>query len=204
MMDYNGAFLMHSLDTIQIKPVRVWLPAIALAVVAPWLFAGEAEAQMGLAVEGRAGVTFPQGDLSDAGAEAGLSLGAELQVNFQRNMTAYLGFHRHAFNCDNGCGDMGNNPESTGIGAGLKYVVHNPGDVLAWVRGGIVANTFGTDAGTGDREIGFELGVGADLPVAHRLYLVPNLGFVSHSTGRGFPDKATFFTLGLGVHYHLR
>ena len=181
---------------------RVRLPAVALMIAAFWLFAGEAHAQMGLAAEGRVGVTLPQGDLSDAGAEAGLSFGAELQANFHRNLTAYLGLHRHSFNCDNGCGDLGDSPRSTGIGAGVKYIFHRPGDVLAWGRGGIVANTFGTDAGSGDREIGFELGVGADLPVAHRLYLVPNLGFISHDTGSG--SDAQFFTLGLGVHYHLR
>jgi hypothetical protein len=182
-------------------PSRVRLPVVALAMASLWLFAGEAQAQMGLAVEGGVGVTFPQGDLSDAGAEAGLSFGAELQVNFHPRMTAYLGLQRHSFNCDNDC-TLGDSPRSTGIGAGVKYIFHNPGDVLAWGRGGIVANTFGNDAGTGDREIGFELGVGADVPVAERLYLVPKIGFVSHDVGSGF--QARFFTLGLGLHYHLR
>jgi hypothetical protein len=182
-------------------PSGVCLPAVALAMASLWLFSGEAQAQMGLGAEGRVGVTFPQGDLSDAGAEAGLSFGAELQVNFHPRMTAYLGLQRHSFNCENGC-TLGDNPRSTGIGAGVKYIFHNPGDVLAWGRGGIVANTLGNDSGSGDREIGFELGVGADVPVANRLYLVPNIGFVSHDAGSAF--QARFFTLGLGVHYHLR
>jgi hypothetical protein len=191
----------RQMKTAPTKLQKVWLPPIALAIAALWLLAGEAHAQVGLAGEGRVGVTFPQGDLSDAGAEAGLSLGAELQANFHPKLTAYVGFQRHTFNCDNGC-TLGDTPRSTGIGAGVKYIFHNPGDVLAWGRGGIVANTFGNDAETGDREIGFELGVGADLPVAHRLYLVPNIGFVSHDVGNG--SKANFFTLGVGVHYHLR
>ncbi len=180
---------------------RVWLPAIALAIASFWLLPGEAMAQMGLAAEGRVGVTMPQGDLSDAGAEAGLSFGAELQATFRPNLTAYVGLHRYTFNCENGCA-LGDNPRSTGVGAGLKYIVHSPGDAFAWGRGGIVANTFGTDEGSGDREIGFELGVGVDFPVAERLYLVPNIGFISHNVGNGF--DARFFTLGLGVHYHLR
>ncbi|MEX1259174.1 MAG: hypothetical protein WEG36_16380 [Gemmatimonadota bacterium] len=177
------------------------LPAVALAIAALMLFVGEAHAQVGLAVEGRAGVTFPTGDLSDAGAEAGLLLGAELQINFHPNLTAYVGFQRYTFGCDNDC-SLGNDPVSMGIAAGLKYIFHNPGDVLVWGRGGIVANTFDNDAGSGDREIGFELGVGADLPVATRLYLVPQIGFVSHAAGSNF--QASFFTLGVGVHYHLR
>jgi hypothetical protein len=179
-----------------------WLPAsLLLALSALWIFAAEAQAQVGLGVEGRAGVTFPQGDLSDAGAEAGLSFGAELQANFQRNLTAYVGFHRHAFNCEDAC-TLGNDPRSTGIGAGLKYIFHAPGDALAWARGGIVANTFESDTRSSDREIGFELGVGADMPIAPRLYLVPNIGFISHGAGGGL--KANFFTLGIGAHYHLR
>lgn len=172
-----------------------------LAAGALWLFAGEAHAQVGLAVEGRAGVTFPQGDLSDADAGAGLSIGAELQANFHRNLTAYVGLHRHAFSCDSGC-ELGDSPRSTGLGAGLKYIFHSPGDALVWGRGGLVANTFGNDAVTGDREIGFEVGFGTDFPIAERLYLVPNVGFISHDAGGNF--KANFFTLGLGLHYHIR
>ena len=187
------------------RPRGAWLPAIALAAASFFLVTGEAQAQMGLGAEGRVGVTFPQGDLSDGGAEAGLSFGAELQANFHPRMTAYVGLQRHSFNCENGC-TLGDNPRSQGIGAGLKYIVHSPGDVLGWVRGGVVAHTYSTDDRTGDREIGFELGVGADLPVAERLYLVPNIGFVSHNAGSGFGSfsKANFFTLGVGVHYHLR
>lgn len=185
------------------RSIRVWPTAIALAAASLWLFGGEAQAQMGLGAEGRVGVTLPQGDLSDAGAEAGLSFGAELHANFHPRMTAYVGLQRHSFNCENGC-DLGDNPRSTGIGAGVKYIVHNPGDVLAWGRGGIVAHTFGDDSGSGDREIGFELGVGADLPVAERLYLVPNIGFVSHSAGNVLSSRINFFTLGVGAHYHLR
>jgi hypothetical protein len=187
------------------RPSGISLSAIALAAASLWLFPGEAQAQMGLGAEGRVGVTFPQGDLSDRGAEAGLSFGAELQANFHPRMTAYLGLQRHSFNCDNDC-TLGDNPRSQGIGAGLKYIIHNPGDVLAWARGGVVAHTYSNDERTGDREIGFELGVGADLPVAERLYLVPNIGFVSHNAGSGFGalSKANFFTLGVGVHYHLR
>ncbi|TVP76229.1 MAG: porin family protein [Gemmatimonadales bacterium] len=180
------------------------VPILVLALGVMGSPPAEAEAQLGIAVEGRAGVTFPQGDLLDAGAESGFHTGGEVQVNLNSKLTAYLGVNRYAFNCDNGCGALGDNPRSTGLGAGLKYIIYNPGDVLAWGRGGIVANTFGSDSGSGDREIGFELGVGADLPVADRLYIVPNIGFVQHDSGRSALDRASFFTLGLGVHYHVR
>jgi opacity protein-like surface antigen len=174
---------------------------LGLAALSSLTMAGEASAQVGLGVEGRAGVTFPQGDLSDAGAEAGLSLGAEVQANVHRNVAIYVGFHRHAFSCDDDC-TLGENPRSTGLAGGLKYIFHSPGDVLAWARVGAVANTFGNDDSTGDREVGFEVGAGFDLPVASRISLVPSIGFIVHDAGTNF--RANFFTLGLGVQYHLR
>lgn len=188
--------------TFRSDPIIRWFAAtLFLALSVLWILAAEVHGQIGLGVEGRAGVTFPQGDLSDAGAEAGLSYGAELQANVQRNLAAYVGFHRHAFNCEDEC-TLGNDPRSTGIAAGLKYILHAPGDALAWARGGLVANTFDSDTRSSDREFGFELGVGADLPIAARLSLVPNIGFISHTAGSGL--KANFFTLGIGAHYSLR
>jgi hypothetical protein len=179
-----------------------WRTFMLLAAGALWLLAPQhTQAQLGIAVEGRGGVTFPIGDLQDAGAESGLSLGAELQVNFSPNLTAYVGIHRNSFNCEDDC-SLGPSPRSTGLGAGLKYILHNPGDILVWARGGVVADKFETDNGSGDREIGFELGVGGDMPIGSRLYLVPNIGFTSYGLGDDF--TASFFTLGIGVHFHIR
>lgn len=163
-------------------------------------FPSETEAQVSFAVEGRAGVTFPQGDLSDAGVESGLALGAELQATFRPNLTAYLGLQRHAFNCDGVC-PLGSSPTSTGIGAGLKYIFHSPGDAHLWGRGGLIGHVLDTDDGSSDREVGFEVGFGADMPIAPRLSLVPNIGYLTHDVGSGF--TASFLTLGVGLHYHI-
>lgn len=157
------------------------------------------EAQMGIGVEGRTGVTFPQGDLADFGGEAGLSLGAELHLNFNR-ITVYGGYHRHAFSCDDGC-NMGSNPRSEGLNAGLKISVHNPGDTNLWARGGIVSNKTETDAGANNRELGYEVGLGADVPIANRISLVPFAGYISHKASETF--KPQFFTLGLGLNLHI-
>jgi hypothetical protein len=114
-------------------------------------------------------------------------------------LTAYLGIHRHGFSCGDGC--TADDQRSAGPALGLKYIFHSPGDVFVWGRGGIVANKLSSDEGSSDREIGFEVGVGADMPIADRIYLVPNLGFISHDRGGG--GTATFFTLGVGLHYHI-
>lgn len=147
------------------------------------------------------GVTLPQGDLSDAGAESGIGLGAELQASFSPSLTAYLGVHRYAFSCESGCA-LGDSPKSTGVGAGFKYIFHNPGDATVRGRAGIVANTLSAEDVPDDWGIGFEVGLGADMPIGTRLYVVPNVGYVSHDAGDGF--TAGFFTLGVGLHYHVR
>lgn len=173
------------------------VPVTAALLLA--LTAERAEAQVNFAVEGRASVTAPMGDLSDAGAETGIGLGAEVFINFHPKMSVYAGVQQYSFGCEDAC-SLGNNPKSMGLAAGLKYFIHNPGDVLVWGRGGIVANTLENDQSSGDREIGFELGFGADMPIATQLYLVPHLGYVSHKAGGDF--NASFALLGVGVHYH--
>jgi hypothetical protein len=161
--------------------------------------AADLEAQRSIAGEGRVGVTFPTGDLSDAGAEAGLGIGAELMMTFRPNLTAYIGLQRHGFSCDSDC-DVGNSPRSTGFGGGLKFVFPSPQDALFWARGGLIAHALSTDDVSGDRNLGFELGTGFDMPIAPRLYLTPHVGLISHDAGGGF--TAQYFTFGLGGHYH--
>jgi hypothetical protein len=177
-----------------------WTRTLVLTASVLGLGAVDARAQMSFAAEGRAAVTLPTGDLSDAGASSGIGLGAELQVNFTRTLTGYVGFNRFAFGCEEDC-SLGDDPTSIGFGAGLKYIVYNPGDVFVWARGGVAANKLESDSVSNDRGIGFEVGVGADMPIGTRLYLVPNLGYVSHEAGDDF--TASFFTLGIGVHYHI-
>ncbi|MEX2527306.1 MAG: outer membrane beta-barrel protein [Gemmatimonadota bacterium] len=173
---------------------------LTLAAGMFFLSSAALEAQIGLAVEGRTGVTFPQGDLSDFGGEAGLSLGAEVQVNLHQHFTVYGGFYRHGFSCETAC-TMGSDPRSVGLNGGLKVNLHNPGDVNLWARGGVVSNKMETDAGANNRELGYELGLGADVPIASRIALVPHVGYISHKASESF--RPQFFTLGLGIHFHI-
>lgn len=190
----------ETMKKIRPAPGRLPSPSLLLALGALCAFAGDADAQVSFAAEGRAGVTFPRGDLSEGGADAGTTLGAEVLATFRPNLTAYVGFQRHAFECDDGC-TFDDNPKSTGVGVGLKYIVHDPGDVLVWGRAGIDANTLSIGGTSSDREIGIELGAGADLRIVPRLHVVPRFGFISHGAGNGL--TASFFTVGLGAHYHI-
>jgi len=157
------------------------------------------QAQMHVSGEGRAGVTFPVGDLSDAGAEAGLALGAELMLTFRRNMTAYVGLQRHGFSCDSDC-DLGGSLASTGLGAGLKYIFPSPPDALIWGRAGLLAHQLSGDDFSGSRNLGFEVSGGVDMPVRDRLSFVPHIGVLTHDAGGNL--RATWVNFGVGLHYH--
>jgi len=177
------------------SPLALLGVTLALLCALPTL----ASAQVQVAGEGRIGVTFPTGDLSGDGAETGVALGAELMVNFQKNLTAYVSLNRHGFSCDRDC-DAGRNPRSTGLGTGLTFILPGPPDAHGWVRGGLLAHQLSTDDGSGPRNLGFELGTGIDRPVAPRLHLVPHLGVLSHDAGGG--TTVTYLNFGLGIHYH--
>lgn len=181
--------------------MRIKIGLAALLLVASLaLPSGAAHAQMSYALEGRLGVTFPAGDLSDADAEAGLAAGVEFMLNFHPRATAYVGLNRHAFSCDDDC-DLGSGLRSSGVAGGLKFILHNPGDALWWARGGLIGHKLSSDDGSSDRKLGFEVGSGIDMPITHRFYIVPHLSVLSHSTETDF--TATYFVFGVGGHFHL-
>ncbi|TVP54091.1 MAG: hypothetical protein EA351_13880 [Gemmatimonadales bacterium] len=179
--------------------IRFALLSMLLVTFALLLPADGLSAQVSFSGEGRVGVTFPTGDLSNAGAEAGLGFGAELMATFRPNLTAYVGLNRHGFSCGSDC-DLDGGLRSSGIAGGLKFIFPSPPDALLWGRAGIVAHALSTDDTSGDRNLGFEVGAGMDMPIAPRLHMTPHLGFITHDAGSGF--TASYFNFGIGAHYH--
>lgn len=179
------------------RPSRMIATILVLGTIALWH--QPSEAQVSFAGEGRVGVTFPSGDLSEAGAQAGLGIGAELMMTFRPNLTAYVGINRHGFSCDSDC-NLGSGVRSSGLAGGLKFVFPSPPDAHIWGRAGVVAHTLSSDDFSGDRNLGFEVGAGIDMPIAPRLYLTPHLGFITHEAGTD--TSASYFTFGAGAHYH--
>lgn len=156
-----------------------------------------------LSVEGRLGVTFPVGDLADAGGESGLAFTADALYNFHPNWSVYAGWGFHDFNCD-GCPD---DLASNGPHLGAKYIVDMRGDALPWARAGLLlgeASAFqdGTDV-TSDRTVGLELATGIDYRIGDRISLTPTLWFNYYSAELPVQDlDMSYFLLDLGVHYH--
>lgn len=180
--------------------------AAALCGTTLMMGAAEAAAQASrFSVEGRLGMTFPTGDLSDVGAESGLALGADLMYTFTPSLTAYAGLSRDAFSCDEdeeeGCED---DLTSSGFQAGLKFLLTREGRALPWLRAGILGHSLDTNGSDSDMGIGFEAGAGADLDVSPRWAIVPALHIRSYSPDFDGDDdiSATWLALTLAAHLH--
>ncbi|MEX2532238.1 MAG: outer membrane beta-barrel protein [Gemmatimonadota bacterium] len=182
-------------------PGRHFHLAAALALILALALPRAGEAQASFGVEGRAGVTFPVGDLSDAGYEGGTSVGLEGFYNLRPSLAIYASVARHTFTCDGEC-EMGDDPRSSGLGAGLKLTIPSPADALLWVRGGLVGYQYSGSAGSGDRNAGFEAGLGIDMLLTESAYLSPHLGYIAHEA-LGNLD-ASFLTFGVGAQYRFR
>lgn len=158
-------------------------------------------AQLGLSAEARVGATVPVGDFTDANQETGLGIGAELGLHFNPTFSGYLSFSRHAFGCEDSCA-LGDEPRSTGVGAGVRVAFPSPADALLWTRAGVTGRRWSGGPVEGDTEWGFELGAGIDLLVARDIFVVPHVAYVSHDAPQGF--RASYLSLGAGLHYRFR
>lgn len=178
--------------------------AACLALVGLLGAPATAEAQEGpLSVEGRVGVTFPTGDLADAGGEAGLSFAGDLLYNFTPRWSAYAGWKSDNFNCDGCAGDF----SSSGPHAGVKLVFPREGDALPWLSGGLLlAEAEAVQGGAivkSSRSPALELGIGIDLALQERLALTPAVRYNFYSADLPVSDLTfSYFVLDLGLHYH--
>ena len=175
--------------------------ATALAAV---FAAGSASAQTleRFSLEGRLGITFPSGDLSDAGYGSGFALGLDGIYNFTPALSAYAGLSRHNFSCDEdeACED---GAVAGGFQGGLKLLLRREGNVLPWARGGLIGQTLDPNGETSDLGLGFEVGAGADIGITPRFSVVPALQYRSFSADFGESDvTAGWFALTLGGHLH--
>jgi hypothetical protein len=188
---------------------------VILTVALSVLALGQAEvasAQLGVSLEGRIAATTPVGDLSRAGVEGGLGLGAEALLSVQNNLSAYVSVSQHRFACPRSQCMFNGDLRSTGFGVGLKYILPSTRSALVWGRAGLISHHLSTPTASGPRDLGFELGMGVDLDVSRRLAFVPHVSLVNHygTPGRTVPPPmrtdefaSRYMTIGLAAHLHL-
>lgn len=165
----------------------------AIAVAALLVAAPAAAQDSSISVEARSGVTFPTGDLSDAGIESGVIFGVDLFFAVDRALSLYAGWGQHGFSDD---------VSVSGPRVGAKVLFHTPGLATPWVRAGATFNELdsgGLLGGSTDREIGLEAGAGIDYEVSDRVSVTPAARYHTFS-----PEGATvsYLTLDLGLHLH--
>jgi hypothetical protein len=182
---------------------RVTVIALSALALACSLGPGtqSAAAQVGLSAEVRAGATVPVGEFTDANQDTGLGIGAELGLHFNPTFATYLSFSRHAFGCKDSCA-LGDEPSSTGVGAGIRFAFPGPTDALLWTRAGVTGRRWSGGPVAGDTEWGFELGAGIDMLITRDIYVVPHVAYLSHDAPQGF--RASYLSLGAGLHYRIR
>lgn len=175
--------------------------AVLVAAFLPALCPGNAEAQLGVAAEGRLGVTVPLGQLSDDDQDPGVGGGAEVFLNLNPTFGLYLAGSRHSFQCASTC-LLGETPRSTGMSAGIKLTIPSPADALLWMRAGLSGRRFSGGGAPPETHLGYELGAGIDMLIGRQIYVVPHLGYTSHDAHEGL--RASYLTFGAGLHYRLR
>lgn len=178
--------------------------AVAVAALATASSEADAQTARRLSLEGRVGVTFPTGDLSDAGAGSGLALGADIMYTFTPVLTGYAGISRDAFSCDEDEGPCDDDFTSGGFQAGLKFLLARDGRALPWVRAGLLGHSLDSDGLDSDLGLGFEAGAGVDLDVSPRFAVVPALHYRSYSPDfEGDADlSVNWLALTLAGHLH--
>lgn len=179
--------------------------ALALTVAAEPATAQAPRAQwdgQNVSAEGRVGITFPVGDLSDQGAQSALAFTGDLFFNFDPRWSVYAGWTFHDFNCD-GCPD---DLASSGPHAGAKYLFSPVAGATPWARGGLLfgrADAFqaGQDVSS-SRRIGLELATGVDVPLAEQVSLTSSVWFSYYSANLPIQDiDMAYFLLDVGGQY---
>lgn len=188
-----------------------WVLGIAGALTA----AGNADAQvLPFAIEPKVFWANPMGDFGDAplvAAESGVGFGVDVFLPLAPTIGVYGGWDRISFGTDNtrfGSEDW-NYTDSGFHGGGVFGVPLAMLPVSPWVRIGAIYRELDLDAEAADEDdgytdsFGFELGLGADIPLGAVLTVTPEVGYRQYDAEPvdGFDPvvNAKYLTVGAGV-----
>jgi opacity protein-like surface antigen len=169
----------------------------------------------------RVGAGVPSGTFAEAanpaatdgairGASTGVGYGLDAGVGLGV-LGFYAGYDRIDFGCATSvCGSSGKY-RLTGVSAGVRLGVPLIPIVKPWVKAGVTFNEInGTDTGTNatkiatDRNPGYELGAGIDIPVLVLFSLTPEVRYVGQKLDLkglsvGSKTNVSYYTFDLGL-----
>ena len=198
-----------------------WLQAAALAALA---MTTRLEAQ-GIYVGLRGGAGIPTGTFSDnSGAVSQTTLDAA-KTGFGYGLDAgislgligiYAGFDHINFDCESSNCNTDNKYKLQGFAAGVRLNLPGTSMIRPWVKGGVTFNELegavGSTDFTTERNPGYEIAGGLDIPILGILSLYPQARYVGQNFKYKVPgvtntatepeQKANYLTFDLGLSFH--
>lgn len=156
------------------------LRAVALALVAVFGMATGAQAQLAFSAEVRGDFSFPTDDLDDT-YEWGAGFTGDLYLDFHETFSAYAGYNWTQFGCDDGSTLCTEDASTNGFELGLKAKLPVAQQFGPWVRAGVLFHELDDGEGSDfDRETGFQIGLGLDIPLGMVVSVTPALHYNSY------------------------
>lgn len=177
------------------------------------LVAGSASAQLPVpvALEIRGGIPFPTGSFGETRSlggdlEAGYSLGANATVQFTRTLGIYGGYSYNSFGVDGSDADV----TDQGIDAGLRAVFPTTTGLAPFLKGGLVYHQLERSGGgvnfaaESDRELGFEVGGGIEIPLGRTISFTPGVSYIRYDTDAFLSDgEVSYVRADMGLRFRL-
>lgn len=178
---------------------------MTLAAVTGLALTLPAAAQGQFSAEVRGSLNNPVGDFGDV-ADMGGGVGVDLIYNLTPRFSLYGGWSGAWFQCDL-CED-GEEPRTSGFEGGVKLLFAREEGILPWLRVGVIANQLQQDVGpvevTSDREVGFQLSGGVDIPLNHMFSLSPAVRYQAFDADFDVGTVSVQqVALDVGLHLHL-
>ncbi len=144
------------------------------------------------------GATFPTQDVGETELGTGLGLEALVGYRFMPHLEGYAGWDYHHFGADESATGDDVDTEETGYAFGLRFVHPIGESALSYVaRAGATYNHIEMENDDGDiiadsgHGLGWEAGVGLDIPIGDSWSVVPMVRYRSLSREIEIEDEAT-------------
>jgi hypothetical protein len=199
--------------------------SVAMTLLAVALVSAPASAQ-GFFLGLRGGGAIPTGDFSNTGssttaidqAKNGFGYGVDAGLHLGP-IGVYAGFDHINFDCESNTCDSDGKYKLSGVAAGIRLSLPGSSMVRPWVKGGVTFNELKGEFGSGtsnelttDRNPGYEIAAGLDIPILKIFSLYPQARYVGQNFKYDVPGvtnnstqpeaKANYMTFDLGLSFH--
>jgi len=172
-----------------------WRVVPALAVVTAFILSAAPLSAQGFYIGLRGGAGIPTGSFSESESSAttldaaktgfGYGLDAGLGIGL---IGVYAGFDHINFDCESATCNSDGKYKLQGITAGVRVNLPGKSLIRPWVKGGVTFNELqggygssGTQELTTERNPGYEVGVGFDIPILGLISISPQARYVGQN-----------------------